>query len=44
MVRRQNRDLDFDDEALRQALNWSPRPFEPASSSNTPITLLLTAR
>ena len=29
MVRRQNRDLVFDDSALRLALNWSPRPFEP---------------
>jgi nucleoside-diphosphate-sugar epimerase len=29
MVRRQNRDLVFDDSALRQALGWSPRPFEP---------------
>lgn len=29
MARRQNRDLVFDDTALRQALAWSPRPFEP---------------
>ena len=29
MVRRQNRDLVFDDSALRLALDWSPRPFEP---------------
>ena len=29
MVRRQNRDLVFDDKALRQALGWSPRPFQP---------------
>jgi nucleoside-diphosphate-sugar epimerase len=29
MVRRQNRDLVFDDSALRRALAWSPRPFEP---------------
>jgi nucleoside-diphosphate-sugar epimerase len=30
MVRRQNRDLVFDDSALRLALDWSPRPFEPS--------------
>jgi len=29
MVRRQNRDLVFDDSALRQALGWTPRPFAP---------------
>jgi len=29
MVRRQNIDLVFDDSAVRQALDWSPRPFEP---------------
>jgi len=29
MVRRQNQDLVFDDSALRMALDWSPRPFEP---------------
>jgi nucleoside-diphosphate-sugar epimerase len=29
MVRRQNRDLMFDDGALRLALDWAPRPFEP---------------
>ena len=29
MARRQNRDLVFDDTALRRALAWSPRPFEP---------------
>ena len=29
MVRRQNRDLVFDDGALRLALDWAPRPFEP---------------
>ena len=32
MVRRQNRDLVFDDSALRQALGWEPRPFEPTSA------------
>ena len=32
MVRRQNRDLVFDDSALRQALAWSPRPFEPTAA------------
>jgi len=31
MVRRQNQDLVFDDSALRMALNWNPRPFEPRS-------------
>lgn len=29
MVRRQNHDLVFDDHALRLALDWTPRPFEP---------------
>ena len=29
MARRQNRDLVFDDSALRLALDWSPRRFEP---------------
>ena len=29
MVRRQNRDLVFDDSALRRSLDWSPRPFRP---------------
>ena len=29
MVHRQNRDLVFDDGALRLALDWAPRPFEP---------------
>jgi len=29
MVRRQNRDLVFEDSALRLALDWAPRPFEP---------------
>ena len=32
MVRRQNRDLVFDDSDLRQALDWSPRPFEPTAA------------
>jgi nucleoside-diphosphate-sugar epimerase len=32
MVRRQNQDLVFDDADLRQALNWSPRPFEPTAA------------
>jgi nucleoside-diphosphate-sugar epimerase len=32
MVRRQNRDLVFDDSAIRQALHWSPRPFEPTAA------------
>jgi len=32
MVRRQNRDLVFDDSSLRQALDWSPRPFQPTAS------------
>jgi nucleoside-diphosphate-sugar epimerase len=32
MVRRQNRDLVFDDSALRRALDWSPRPFEPTAA------------
>jgi hypothetical protein len=32
MVRRQNRDLVFDDSALRQALAWSPRPFAPTAA------------
>jgi len=29
MVRRQNQDLVFDDSALRLALDWTPRPFDP---------------
>lgn len=29
MVRRQNQDLVFDDSALRLALEWNPRSFEP---------------
>jgi hypothetical protein len=29
MARRQNRDLVFDDSALRRSLGWSPRPFRP---------------
>lgn len=29
MVRRQNRDLVFDDTPLREALDWNPRPFAP---------------
>lgn len=32
MVRRQSRDLVFDDSALRQALDWSPRPFAPTAA------------
>lgn len=32
MVRRQNRDLVFDDSALRQAVRWSPRPFAPTAA------------
>lgn len=32
MARRQNRDLVFDDSALRQSLDWSPRPFHPTSA------------
>lgn len=32
MVRRQGRDLVFDDSALREALGWSPRPFEPTAA------------
>lgn len=32
MVRRQNHDLVFDDSALRRALDWSPRPFEPTAA------------
>jgi nucleoside-diphosphate-sugar epimerase len=32
MARRQNRDLVFDDTALRQALAWSPRPFAPTAA------------
>lgn len=32
MVRRQNRDLVFDDHALREALGWTPRPFEPVAA------------
>jgi nucleoside-diphosphate-sugar epimerase len=39
MARRQNRDLVFDDTALRQALAWSPRPFEP-----TPADFQIPAR
>jgi nucleoside-diphosphate-sugar epimerase len=30
MVHRQNRDLVFDDSRLRNALNWTPRPFAPS--------------
>ena len=29
MVRRQSQDMVFDDTALREALNYNPRPFEP---------------
>ena len=29
MVRRQGQDMVFDDTALREALNYNPRPFEP---------------
>jgi hypothetical protein len=29
MVRRQNRDLVFDDTPLRNVLPWNPRPFNP---------------
>jgi len=32
MVRRQNRDLVFDDSPLRRALAWSSRPFEPTAT------------
>ena len=32
MARRQNRNLAFDDTALRQALAWSPRPFAPTAA------------
>jgi len=32
MVRRQNRDLVFDDSALREALKYDPRPFQPTSA------------
>lgn len=32
MVRRQNRDLVFDDSGLRRVLGWSPRPFEPTAA------------
>jgi hypothetical protein len=32
MARRQNRDLVFDDTALRDALDWSPRPFAPTAA------------
>ena len=39
MARRQNRDLVFDDTALRQALAWSPRPVEP-----TPADFQIPAR
>ena len=31
MVRRQNTDLVFDDSPLREALDYNPRPFQPAS-------------
>jgi nucleoside-diphosphate-sugar epimerase len=31
MVRRQSTDLVFDDSALREALSYDPRPFEPTS-------------
>lgn len=31
MVRRQNTDLVFDDTALKQALDYNPRPFQPAT-------------
>jgi nucleoside-diphosphate-sugar epimerase len=29
MVRRQSRDMIFDDSPLRQSLGWNPRPFDP---------------
>jgi nucleoside-diphosphate-sugar epimerase len=32
MVRRQGRDLVFDDSALRERLDWAPRPFQPLES------------
>jgi nucleoside-diphosphate-sugar epimerase len=32
MVRRQGRDMAFDDTVLREALNYQPRPFEPAGT------------
>ena len=32
MARRQNQDLVFDDSALRLALDWNPRPFEPCAA------------
>jgi len=32
MVRRQSENLVFDDSDLRQALDWSPRPFEPTAA------------
>jgi nucleoside-diphosphate-sugar epimerase len=32
MARRQNRNLVFDDSGLREALGWSPRPFEPSAA------------
>ena len=32
MVRRQKCDLVFDDSALREALGWSPRPFQPTAA------------
>lgn len=32
MVRRQRRHLVFDDSALREALGWSPRPFQPTAA------------
>jgi len=32
MVRRQGRDMVFDDTALREALNYNPRPFEPIAA------------
>jgi hypothetical protein len=31
MIRRQNTDLVFDDSALKQALNYKPRPFRPTA-------------
>lgn len=32
MVRRQSRDLVFDDSRLRRELDWAPRPFEPTAA------------
>jgi len=32
MVRRQGRDMVFDDTALREALDYQPRPFEPTAA------------